>query len=192
MTSQTISETEMPRRPRRVSRATLVRLAKFAVVGGAGVVVNVCLFELVLRIVLPAAGVAVADPPDDAAVLIANLVGVVVSIFTNFMLNDRWTWGDRSKGGSGQWLRRLGKYYALAGIAAGVQLAVTWATYRWGWIHLPLVWSGGGGVLDLERALPVDPRPTLALLTGIGCGMTLNFLASHLWAFRDVETTEHT
>lgn len=186
MTSQSISDSETAGARRRLDRAMVRRLAKFGLVGGSGVVVNVVIFELVLRLALPALGLAGGGSPSDESILIANFAGVVVSIFTNFVFNDRWTWGDRAKGGSGHWIRRLGKYYALASAAAAIQLAVTWASYTWGWRHLGLTWE----LVDLQAILPVDPRPTLALLTGIACGMIVNFLASHLWAFRDVEPTE--
>ena len=89
------------------------------------------------------------------------------------MLNDRWTWADRNKGGRPQWWSRLGKYYTSASVAAVVQLAVTQIalmTY-----FGSVTWSVYGKLIG----------PTIALLSGIACGMVVNFLASHLWAFKD-------
>ena len=60
----------------------------------------------------------------DAAHLSANMVGVIVSIATNFLINDGWTWGDRHKGDRAQWRRRLVRYYISCSIAALIQLAV--------------------------------------------------------------------
>lgn len=152
------------------SRANLVRVAKFGVVGLSGVVVNLVIFELFYRLILTEVAV-------ESRLVAANLFGVVVSIFTNFILNDRWTWGDREKGGAGDWFGRLVKYYLLASVAAGVQVFVTWASFTLFWEHFELV------------LFDVDLSPTASLLTGIGSGMAINFLASHFWAFRDVETT---
>lgn len=153
----------------RVDRRLVTRLVKFGIVGASGVLVNVLAFELLFRLVLSDVSSV------DVRLVSSNIGGIVVSIFTNFLLNDRWTWGDRSKGGRADWLRRLARYYVLASIAAGVQLGVTWVSFRLVWEHLGLV------VRDY------DLSPTFALFTGIVCGMFINFLASHLWAFRDVE-----
>jgi len=156
----------------RLDRALVARLVKFGVVGLSGVVVNVVVFDLFYRLLL--AGVADID----IRLVSSNLAGIIVSILTNFMLNDRWTWGDRSKGGPADWFARLAKYYLLASVAAVVQLGVTWASFRLFWMHFDLV------------IVQYDLSPTLSLFTGIGCGMFINFLASHLWAFRDVEDSE--
>ncbi|MFU8807199.1 MAG: hypothetical protein ACNA8W_25545, partial [Bradymonadaceae bacterium] len=45
------------------------------------------------------------------------------------------------------------------------------------WEHLPVTLSD------------VDLAPRLSVLTGIACGMVINFTASHLWAFRDDRIT---
>ncbi len=155
-------------KPAFLSRANLVRLVKFGVVGFSGVGVNLVVFELWFRFLL-------GPLPEEERLVVANVAGVVVSIFTNFMLNDRWTWGDRQKGERLDWFRRLGKYYVLASVAAGVQVFVTWLSFRVFWSPLELV------------VFEIDVSPTAALLTGIAFGMVINFLASHFWAFRDVE-----
>lgn len=144
------------------------RLTKFGIVGASGVVVNLVIFESLYRIVLTFVGV-------DTRLLLANAAGIVVSIFTNFLLNDSWTWGDRIKGQRRHWFRRVAKYYVLASAAAVVQLLTTWLSFRIFWA--PLGWTFSG----------IDISPTLALFTGIALGMGINFVASHLWAFRDVE-----
>ena len=146
--------------------AKFARLIKFGVVGASGVVINLGVFEFVLFLLSDQGQLA-------DRIFLANLVGVVVSIFWNFMLNDRWTWGDRVKGGRTEWFKRLTKYYVSASAAAVVQLVVTQASFALLWSQLAL------SVLDH------DLTPSLALLTGVGFGMVINFLASHLWAFRD-------
>jgi putative flippase GtrA len=164
------------------TRGRVKRLIKFGIVGGSGVVVNLVIFEFIYRFMFAAV-------PGETRVTIANLAGILVSIFTNFVLNDRWTWGDREKGTLRHWFGRMVKYYVAAGVAALVQLVVTWAAFRFVFKQLGLEVPVPRWLLQLWGSLPaaVDVSPTLSLLTGIACGMVINFLASHLWAFQDVE-----
>ncbi len=146
----------------------VLRFVKFGVVGLSGVVVNWLVFDAFYVFVLSELG-------QSPRLVASNLAGIVVSIFTNFLLNDRWTWGDRHKGAGRDWFVRLSRYYAAASVAAGVQVGVTWASFEVLWDHFDLVVMG----YDL------DPR--FSLFTGIACGMFINFLASHFWAFRESE-----
>jgi len=150
---------------KRLTAARLLRLVRFGVVGGTGVVVNLVVFRILLW-ALPDSMLI------EHQILVANFVGVIVSIFTNFLLNDRWTWGDREKG-ENRWLGRLGKYYLTASVAGGVQLGVTSLSFEWFWRHMGLELMG--------HAL----SPDLALLTGIASGMAINFVVSHVWTFKD-------
>lgn len=154
---------------RLLSRDNVVRLMKFGVVGFSGVVVNLIVSEAFFRALLT------PITPETLRLAVANAAGVVVSIFTNFLLNDRWTWGDRRKGELRHWFERLAKYYVLASIAGAVQVGVSSASFEWVWKHLPI--AIGGFEID----------STLSICTGIGAGMVINFVASHFWAFRDVE-----
>jgi putative flippase GtrA len=148
-----------------LSRNSVARLIRFGLVGGSGVVVNLVIYRLFLWGLPTTLGI-------EAKILVANFFGVLVSIFTNFLLNDRWTWGDRDKG-EGRWFSRLATYYLSASVAGGVQLAVTSLSYDWVWRHAPLdIWGH-------------SIAPDIALLTGIGCGMAINFAVSHTWTFRD-------
>lgn len=143
------------------------RLLKFAGVGVSGVVVNLLFFNLAFYLVLtPISG-------GDLRFVLANAAGFVVSVFTNFVLNDLWTWGDRRKGGIRHWFYRLTKYYITASGAGAVQLFTAW-------VSLTIFWSMANPTLFGQEL-----APQLSVLTGIGCGMIINFTASHLWAFRD-------
>ena len=143
------------------------RILRFAGVGMSGVVVNLVIFAVVFHLIL------VGLAAEDLRFVLANAAGFLVSVFTNFLLNDNWTWGDRAKGGFKNWWQRLAKYYVTASSAGIVQIVTAW-------LSLTLVWS-----LLQPQIAGFDLAPLLGVLTGIGCGMAINFTASHLWAFRD-------
>jgi putative flippase GtrA len=148
-------------------KARLARFLKFAVVGGSGVVVNLVVFQI--------AHALLASLEPTPRLLGADVAGILVSIFTNFLLNDRWTWGDRVKGaGKNAWARRLALYYATCSIAAGIQLATSWAIHTYVLPGLPWL-----------SILGHDLRPGLAVLCGIAAGIAINFPISHLWTFKD-------
>ncbi len=107
--------------------------------------------------------------------LAANVAGVIVSIFTNFLLNDGWTWGDRQKGSGTAWARRLVKYYITCSVSAAIQLGVA---YMMRWFLLERL---GWHYEILGRPI----LPIMCVLTGIVAGLAINFPISHLWAFRD-------
>lgn len=154
------------------------RLLKFGSVGLSGVFVNLAVFTLAFHVSLPAllggdVEFTVAGIFVDLHFVVANVAGFVVSVFTNFLLNDVWTWGDRKKGNLRHWFRRLIKYYVTASGAGAVQI-LTAA------LSLALLWA------PMAPAVAgYDLAPTLGLLTGIAWGMAINFTVSHLWAFRD-------
>lgn len=142
------------------------RFVKFAIVGGSGVVVNMAIFHLCYHLVF----VSLSMTPRHS---LSNAVGVLVSIFTNFLLNDSWTWGDRIKGQRRQWFKRLGKYYLMCAAAGLVQLGVAHVANTYLFNSLSL------------RPLGFDLAPSLAVGLGIVAGIAINFPVSHLWAFKD-------
>lgn len=138
------------------------RFVKFAIVGFSGAIVNILIFETFMFLFS-----SLADSP---RILISNVIGIIVSIFSNFLLNDRWTWGDRKKI---SFLNRLIKFYTAASFAAAVQLAGTWASTIYFWSSFTLVLKNH------------NFSPTLGLMTGIALGMFINFATSHFWAFKE-------
>ena len=131
------------------------RFLRFAVVGVSGIAVNLG-FMALGRVIFSGLGAA----PSEFA---ASGLGIVVSIFTNFILNDLWTWGDREKGTRRRDIAaRLLAYYVGAGIAAGLQF-------------------GTFGVL--YGALGVNPYA--AQLAGIALGMIVNYVINNRVVFRD-------
>lgn len=150
-------------------RAGIQRFFRFAVVGGSGVLINLAVFQLILLALAP------SEIEISTAIPIANAGGIIVSIFTNFLLNDSWTWGDRLKGGRQDWLSRIGRYYVSASLAAVIQLVVTSVSHAGLWAPLVSDWHG------------IALAPNAALLTGIASGMGINFIISHKWAFKDAK-----
>lgn len=89
----------------------------------------------------------------------SNALGIAVSIFTNFMLNDRWTWVDRYKTSL---LKRMLSFYVVSLTAAAVQLGLSFVCYE---------------LFDIQRHL--------SLLTGIACASVINFVFNNICTFRN-------
>jgi len=144
------------------------RFVKFLVVGGSGVPVNLGAV-FVATAVLP--GSLSADVRDTTA----YFAGIALSIFTNFLLNNCWTWGDRTTGRPGGFLARLGKFYLVSAAAALVQLATS------------AILSGLMRGTDFF-SLPIHGEyrvyHVLAPLAGILLGLAINFGVNDLWTFR--------
>lgn len=129
------------------------RFIKFCVVGASGVPVNLAFTWLGNRLL---SGVL----PSHTAVALASLLGIAVSIASNFLLNDLWTWGDRRQPGAARGGRLL-RFYLVSSLAAGVQFGVAMAL-----------------------ALLLGLHYLLAQLAGIALAMLLNYVANHWWTFR--------
>ena len=128
------------------------RILKFGLVGASGVLVNLAVVwlgsEWLLRGVPGRVELAVA-------------LGILVSIFTNFVLNQAWTWGDRREHlGVRAITVRLARYYILAGAGGVLQWVAAWA---------------GREVLGL------DTLPASAL--AIAITTAANYVGSARWVF---------
>jgi putative flippase GtrA len=86
----------------------------------------------------------------------ANAAGFIVSVFTNYYLNRRWTFRS-----TGDVRRELPRFFAVSVTAYVGQLAVFWA---------------------LHGLLHVAPIPSQ--LVAIACVMPINFIFNKLWSFR--------
>ena len=152
---------------------TVAQFVRFCVVGASGVVVNLAVFTLTLLVFLwlgghlgsaSAVGHAVRDlvtRKDTAgvthtAVYLANALGFVVSVLTNYYLNRRWTFRS-TKEVAGE----LPKFFTVSVIAYVGQLAVFWL---------------------LHTRSHVAPIPSQ--LVAIAFVMPINFIANKLWSFR--------
>jgi len=127
------------------------RFLKFCVVGASGVPVNLLLTYLGHAVLFAGLAPAWRDG-------LALLLGIGVSIFTNFLLNDIWTWRDRGKRRT--FFGRLARFYLVCSGAAALQWGVAYALSRWLALYL-----------------------LLAQLVGIALATVVNFVANNLWTF---------
>lgn len=162
------------------------RFIKFLVVGASGVPVN--LFTVfVATLAMPAAGFTplrdriapwigveklTAEGVRD---VVAYLLGIVVSIFTNFLLNNFWTWGDRVAGGRTGFLQRLLKFYIVSALAACVQLATSTVLSSF---------LRGTELFALRFYGEYCLYHIVAPLVGILLGLFINFGINNLWTFK--------
>ena len=145
------------------------RFIKFGIVGGSGVFVNLLVVGLVGQM-------ALADMANrDAAARIAFFVGIVVSVFTNFLINDRWTWGDREKkAGFGGWLVRCRDFYIAASLAGVLQWAISTGVQQAYALPSPMLGISAEALTMIA-----------ASLVGIIIAMPINYVLNHIWTFRE-------
>lgn len=150
------------RLPERLRTPEIKRFIKFGLVGGSGVVVNMGMLWLAMHRLL-------VTLPDHAVlhglaysprVAWSGALAIAISILTNFLLNDAWTWGDRQKRGPLHFWWRLSKYTLVASVAGIVQ------------------W------LALQGLAGLGMHVMLANFCGIIAGIGINFVANNWWTFR--------
>ncbi|MEU4151453.1 GtrA family protein [Streptomyces sp. NPDC026659] len=93
-------------------------LAKFGAVGGAGVLVNLGVFNLVRHI-------------SDLPVVRASIIATIVAIVFNYVGFRYWTYRDRDKGGR---TRELVLFLVFSAVGLVIENGVLYlATYGFGW-----------------------------------------------------------
>lgn len=138
---------------RRILSKEQRRFIKFCIVGASGVPVNLVCAWVGYQTLFS----SLAESYRAGA---AYLLGIVVSIFTNFLLNDIWTWRDRQRGASG-FLVRLLRFYLVSSLAAVIQF---------------------GMAMGLKVGLEL--HFLLSQLAGIALATAINFVINNLWTFR--------
>ena len=121
------------------------RFLKFAAVGGSGIFVNLGFYALFTRLLGLGA--------DTTSRLAAYALSVEISIVTNFLLNDAWTFRDR-RAASTRFLVRALRFH----VVCGVGFAVNWGTFA----LLNLLFPG----FTLHPVPVVSALPGLAFVTG--------------------------
>jgi putative flippase GtrA len=151
------------------------RFAKFCAVGASGVVVNMGCLALL------------ADALGAQANLAAAL-SIEISINTNFLINELWTFRDRrdpSGGAPRRWLR----FHAVSFVGAALQWSVFVA------LNAVFAWivGVGGAAGDGARAgvLPAISDPPdvgrwmyVSQLAGIAVATLWNFTANFFWTWK--------
>lgn len=126
------------------------RLWKFLLVGASGVAVNMVVFWLLTH----SAGVHYMQ---------AGVAAGLVSTFTNFLLNNAYTWADRKEGALSSFLQRMGRYYMATWLGYLIYLG-----FLWGLTHVGLI-------------------PMLSNFMAIGLGGLLNFVVHNVWTWRSTD-----
>jgi putative flippase GtrA len=92
--------------------------------------------------------------------LASGAVAGIISTFTNFLLNNAYTWADRRERALSVFIQRMGRYYVA-----------TWTGYL---VYLGLLW----GLTHLGLV------PMLSNLAAIGVGGMLNYIVHNIWTWR--------
>ncbi len=123
------------------------RIAKFSVVGLSGVLVNQGLLILLHR-------------HASFSLWLASLTAIEVSILTNFLLNDLWTWHDKHER---KLIGRIVLYHVTVGITAyGVNFPLLLIATKM--CKIPYFWAN---------------------IVGIGVASGANFIINHFWTYKN-------
>ncbi len=125
------------------------RVLKFAVVGGSGVLVNMGVLYLLTHYAR-------------IHYMVSSIFAIELSILTNFLLNNYWTWRDRM---GKSLFRKLLQYHISVGVSAVLA----------NWLLLVFLTEVAGIYYLISN------------LIGIGVGMLFNFVLNDLWTFRHRE-----
>ena len=117
---------------------------KFAIVGISGILVNLGVLALL-------------KDGFDINMKLAGALAIEISIISNFLLNNFWTWKERRER---SFWNRFVKYHMVTLISGVVN-----------WIFLVVLTDYGLYYL-------------LAQAIGIGAGMIINFFLNHHWTFK--------
>ena len=129
----------------------IIQFIKFCFVGGSGVIVNLAVFNVTLFTWHTATG----ETPT-AAKYLANALGFVISVLTNYYLNRRWTFRS-TKDVSGE----LPKFFTVSVIAYLTNLGIF--TLCLSVLHL---------------------GANASQVIAIACVLPINFVLNKLWSFR--------
>ena len=163
------------------------RFIVFCLVGGSGVFVNQAAFSLVL-LVWPGAESLKSAGAGSPAIMTAGFVGWVVSVLSNFVLNDRFTFDDQIDREATTWQRRLGRYYVSATATLVLQLlvlnAVLWQLTEGYFAATLAELMAVGGLVGMAFGLVGIYVRAFSNLCGIAVGTVINYILSKRWVFK--------
>lgn len=149
--------------------SVFARFVRFGLVGGSGVVVNLGLYAVLTRVM----GLGDELPGR----YLAYAFSVELSILTNFVLNDVWTFADRRV--ENPWYIRLFRFHLVSLVGAAVNWGI-FALLNW------LIASGRvsffGGFSVFGYAGNLDDM--VAACIGIVGAMMWNFFANLWWTWK--------
>jgi dolichol-phosphate mannosyltransferase len=132
----------------------MARFIKFILVGASGVGVNEGMYLLMTRV----AGLV------DSLDVVAVAIGIEISIITNFVLNNYFTFADRRQRGVKAFFTHLLRFNTVSLAGAGIQVGTFFILTRF---------------LGFE-----EPYDVYANLIGIAVAMLWNFLANNWWTWK--------
>ena len=125
---------------------------------------------------------------------LASALAIEISILSNFLINDEWTFRDRRNPEGGR-LNRLGRFHAVSLVGAAIQ----WCTFVGGNLLLfalnfpaqevAAYFAVGDDALGRAAHAVLVPPPVgrwrfATQLVGVGLGTAWNFGANLLWTWR--------
>jgi putative flippase GtrA len=145
------------------------RFAKFCAVGASGVAVNMGCLALLADVLGAQANLAAA-------------LSIEISINTNFLINELWTFRDR-RTGSGGVARRWARFHAVSFVGAALQWSVFVA------LNAAVAWSFGrddsaGLVAAIADPPDVGRWMYVSQLAGIAVATLWNFTANFFWTWK--------
>lgn len=135
----------------KIDKNFILRFIKFGIVGTSGIAINTSVLWLFKGVL----GVPLA---------IAPIFAIGMAVFSNFMLNNHWTWSKNKHNHKHSFLHRLWRYYLSASLGALINYA-----FLLGLTHF------------------FDVYYLIANLAGIFLGMISNFMLGEFWVFKSVE-----
>ena len=145
------------------NRREMKRFVKFAMVGTAGMLTHMTIFNILML------GLRL-DPR------LANAVGFTTAVVQNFILNRRWTFPEsRSRAAGAQ----LGQFAAVSLIGLAINSAVFWAVSH----LLEPFWSSLISNPDIAHAI----NNNFALASAIGVVLFWNYGANRVWTYKGIE-----
>lgn len=172
------------------------RFLLFCAVGASGVVVNLAAFSLVL-LLWPGADSLDTAGAGSLPTNVAGFVGWVVSVLTNFVLNDRFTFDAQIDRDGSTWQRRLGRYYVSAVVTLVLQLAVLngmlWLLTKGPMAATLRTLTDASQASDADTLTQLSARVfglittyvrAFSNLCGIAVGTVINYVMSKKWVFK--------
>ncbi len=160
------------------------RFLKFCGVGASGVAVNLGVLFLLAEVFRLNAN-------------LSSAVAIEISIVSNFIINEFWTFSDRSQAASTSWQARAVRFHVVS-ILGGVMQWMVFVAFNAAWFHFLAdarqveAYFGGPGEW-FERVavrLVFDPPDVggwkyLSQLVGIGVATFWNFLVNFYWTWKE-------